>query len=288
MAWRLEAVDPGAGGHRRRLDLPMVGRDSSSHCCAGARAHRGAQRPHAVTVLGQPGIGKSRLIAEIDDRRPDLTVLTGHCRATTGSSSLAPLLEAARSAIPAGTIQVRRSRTPWAAIPRPPPWRRAWIRRGAAGSADVAWAVSRLISTMAAAGTVVLVLEDVHWADDFLLDVVEQLLGRNRRLSLAVVCTARPEFAEHRPGWGAGSNATTVVLERLDDVQTLRLLTHAGPGLTSEQAEQVIAAAEGNPLFAEHLAALLGDHTASVGLPRSIQVLLSARWRRCPSPSARS
>jgi tetratricopeptide (TPR) repeat protein len=153
---------------------------------------------------------------------------------------------------------------------------------GTAGASDVAWAVSRLIGTMAMARPLAVVLEDVHWADEALLDVVEQLVGRTRRRSLVVVCTARPEFAERRPGWGTGANTMSVVLERLDDLQTRRLLGNATPGLPDDQIERVIAAAEGNPLFAEHLAALVGDHDPSGGLPRSIQVLLSARLEALP------
>ena len=125
------------------------------------------------------------------------------------------------------------------------------------GGSDVAWAVSRLIGTMTIDRTVVVVLEDVHWADDLLLDVVEQLITHARRRSLLVVCTARPEFAERRPGWGAGANTMSLALERLDDTQTRVLLSHASPGLPAERAQRVIAAAEGNPLFAEHLAALI-------------------------------
>src|SRR4051794_25907189 len=155
-------------------------------------------------------------------------------------------------------------------------------RTVAAGAPDIAWAVSRLFGAMAAAATVVIVLEDVHWGDDVLLDVVEQLVARGRAQSLLVVCTARPEFAERRPGWGAGANTLSVTLESLDDTETRRLLAHAGPTLSADQAERVIAAAEGNPLFAEHLAALVEHNDLQRGLPRSIQVLLTARLEVLP------
>lgn len=76
----------------------------------------------------------------------------------------------------------------------------------------------------------------------------------------------------------------SVALERLDDTETRRLLTYASPGLGDEQARQIIDAAEGNPLFAEHLAALVGDEVAPAGLPRSLQVLLAARLEALPEP----
>ena len=98
VAWRLEAVDPGARGHRRRLDLPMVGRGSELDLLRWALERtETAQRPHLVTVLGQPGIGKSRLVAEIPRLRTGLAAYTGQCRRGSDASSLEPLLEIARA-----------------------------------------------------------------------------------------------------------------------------------------------------------------------------------------------
>jgi class 3 adenylate cyclase/tetratricopeptide (TPR) repeat protein len=285
VAWRLGGVDPAAGGHRRRLDLPMVGREAELAVLrwALARAEQ-TQRPHLVTVLGQPGLGKSRLVAEVPRLRDDLIVLVGHCRAMLGPSALEPLLEVAAATAPDGrelpdaVLELMPGEPDAAAVAA------CLAPAGVASAPDVAWAVTRLIGAMAFARTVVIVLEDVHWAGDPLLDIVEQLLGRSRRGSLVVICTARPEFAERRPGWGAGANTISVALERLDDVQTRSLLTHASPTLAADRADRVIAAAEGNPLFAEHLAALFGDQEAPSLLPRSIQVLLSARVEALTEP----
>ena len=281
-AWRLEGVDAAARGHRRRLDLPMVGRDAELDMLRWSleRTIR-LQRPHLVTVLGQPGIGKSRLASEVRRLRADVTVLHGHCRATT-SSSLEPLLEIAAGIAPGGrglaeTIaEAMPGDRDAAAVAT------ALAPGGANGAPDIAWAASRLIGTLAAAGPVAVVLEDVHWADDLLLDVVEQLLGRSRGRALLVVCTARPEFAETRPGFGSGANAASILLERLDADQTRTLISHASPSLPPDRAEYVISAAEGNPLFAEHLAALFAEGDGGAGLPRSIQVLLTARLEALP------
>ena len=103
VAWRLRGVDPAASGHRRRLDLPMVGREAELDALrwALARAEQ-TRRPHLVTVLGQPGIGKSRLVSEMPRLRDDLTVLVGHCRAMLSPSALEPLLEVAAATAPAG------------------------------------------------------------------------------------------------------------------------------------------------------------------------------------------
>ena len=282
-AWRLDGVDPEARSHRRRLDLPMIGRAAETGLLRWAleRSSR-AQRPHLVTVIGQPGIGKSRLVAELPRLEDGLTILTGQCRAITESSSLEPLLEVARAAIPNGSslsegiAEVMLGDQDAAAVA-------ACLRRGAAAP-DVAWAVSRLIGALAETRTVVVLLEDVHWASALLLDIVEQLLGDSRRRALLVVCTARPELSDRRPAWGRGANTISMALERLDDPDTRRLLSYASPGLEAEQADRIVAAAEGNPLFAEHLAALVGDEAEAAGLPRSLQVLLAARLEALPEP----
>jgi class 3 adenylate cyclase/tetratricopeptide (TPR) repeat protein len=282
VAWRLDGVDAAARGHRRRLDLPMIGRDAELEMLHWSLERTGRlQRAHLVTVLGQPGIGKSRLASEVRRLGADVTVLQGQCRATT-SSSLEPLLEIAGGVAPVGRdlaetiVEAMHGDRDAAAIAA------SLAPGGARGAPDIAWAASRLIGTLAAAGTVAIVLEDVHWADDLLLDVVEQLLGRSRGRALLVVCTARPEFAEARPTWGSGANAVSILLERLDVDQTRTLISHASPSLCPERAEHVIAAAEGNPLFAEHLAALFADGETNGGLPRSIQVLLTARIEALP------
>jgi class 3 adenylate cyclase len=273
-AWRLEHVDADARAHRRRLDAPMVGRAAEVELlrtaldrCASTR------RPHLVTILGHAGIGKSRLVAEVDRLAPGARVLRGQCRDGGSASSLAPLLEATSDW--AGQVdRLMPGDADADAI--------AACLSGRDGGRDVAWAATRLIAAMAAEGMVVVALEDVHWADDQLLDVIDGLIARSRRLPLLVVCTARPEFADRRPAFGAGANTLSFALERLDDEETRRILANAGADLDPDQIEDVIATAEGNPLFAEHLAALVSEGAAPQP-SRSIQVLLTARLEALPA-----
>jgi hypothetical protein len=234
-------------------------------------------------MLGQPGIGKSRLASELQHAE-QATTLAGHCRATASASPLEPLVEAARAAIPDGRFTEQAVAALMPDDPEAASVAACLADAGSAGTIDLSWAVSRLVGAMAGAGLVVILFEDVHWAEDALLDAIEQLADRRRRRSLLVVCTARPEFVDRRSGWGAGANTLSFALERLDDAETRHLLVGASPGLPADQADRVVAAAEGNPLFAEHLAALIADHDPSVGLPRSIQVLLSARLESLPEP----
>jgi class 3 adenylate cyclase len=280
-AWLLESVDPLAPGHRRRLDLPMVGR-ATELGLVRLTADRTAQlrRPHLVTMLGQPGIGKSRLVSEL--YAEEATTLAGHCRATASASPLEPLVEAARAAIPDGLFTEPAVAALMAGDPEAALVTSCLADADSAGAVDLSWAASRLVGAMADAGLVVILFEDVHWAEDALLDAIEQLADRRRRRSLLIVCTARPEFVDRRTGWGVGANTLSFALERLDDAETRHLLLRASPGLPPDHADRVVAAAEGNPLFAEHLAALIAEHDPSVGLPRSIQVLLSARLEALP------
>ena len=284
-AWRLETVDTAAVAQRRRLDLPMVGRESELDLLRWAVGRTAeVSRPHLVTTLGQAGIGKSRLVSELPRLRDDVRLLVGHCRATSVSSSLEPLVEAVRGATSSGRITTAEVDVLMSGHPEAAAVAACLAPPGATGGPDTAWALSRLIGAMATVGPVLIVLEDVHWAEEALLDVVDQLVDRGGRNPLLVVCTARPEFADRRGAWGSGTNACTLVLERLDDGETRRLLTLASPSLPEQEAARVIEAAEGNPLFAEHLAAFVGDDPHSDGLPRSIQVLLAARLEALPEP----
>ena len=276
-AWLLESVDPTASGQRRRLDLPMVGRAAELELLRGLlRRAESVRRPHLATVIGQPGIGKSRLLAELTREAGGVTVLTCQCRESGGEWSLGPVVEAVSVLTPDQVVALFADAVEGESVA-------ASLRPGArAGVADVSWAVVRLVTALAAVKPVVLALEDIHWAGDPLLDLVHQLMGRSHELPLFVACTARPEILSTRPGWGSEANAVSVTLERLDDTQTEALLEASWPALDAEQAREVIGAAEGNPLFAEHLAALVEDGSGATGLPRSIQLLLTARLEVLP------
>src|SRR6185312_14065495 len=230
--------------------LPTVGR-ATELGLVRLTADRTAQlrRPHLVTMLGQPGIGKSRLASELQHAE-EATTLAGHCRATASASPLEPLLEAARAAIPDGLFTESAVAALMPGDPEVASVTACLADADNAGAVDLSWAASRLVGAMADTGMVMILFEDVHWAEDALLDAIEHLADRRRRRSLLVVCTARPEFVDRRTGWGAGANTLSFALERLNDAETRHLLLGASPGLPADHADRVVAAAEGNPLFA--------------------------------------
>ena len=176
---------------------------------------------------------------------------------------------------------------------------RAWIERHllsltgvqqakSSGQADLdesfaAW--RRFLEALAETQPVVLVFEDLHWADDALLDFVDSLADRVSGVSLLVVGSARPELLERRPGWGGGKrNAATISLAPLSDEDTARLL--AGllrtPVLPAEQQAALLQRAEGNPLFAEEYARMLADGSDPAAAPETLQGVVAARIDALP------
>ncbi|MDQ2910244.1 MAG: hypothetical protein M3R39_04410, partial [Actinomycetota bacterium] len=128
----------------------------------------------------------------------------------------------------------------------------------------------------------VLVFEDLHWADDGLLDFVDQLVDWAREAPLLVLCTARPELLERRPGWGGGkANASTISLPPLEDDETARLFSALlqRAVLPAETQSVLLAHAAGNPLYAEQYARMLLERGEGeeLPLPETVQGIIAAR-----------
>jgi class 3 adenylate cyclase/tetratricopeptide (TPR) repeat protein len=162
---------------------------------------------------------------------------------------------------------------------------------------DAVWAVRRFLEVLAARRPLVVVVDDLHWAQPALLDLLEQVVALARDAPILMVAVARPELLEQRTGWSGGRlNASTMLLEPLAADESASLLEHlAGEAPLPEAAtERITATAEGNPLFLEELLAMLieegrlrreggrwvADDLAAAGTPPTIQVLLAARLDR--------
>ena len=145
--------------------------------------------------------------------------------------------------------------------------------------AFAAW--RRLLEAAAEQRPLVLVFEDLHWADDGLLDFVDHLADWATTVPLLIVGTARPELLDRRPGWGGGKrNAFTLSIGALSDDETAvllqRLLDRAVLDADTQQA--VLQRAEGNPLYAEEYARMLAEHEGGrSALPETVQGLIAAR-----------
>ncbi|HJP72448.1 MAG TPA: adenylate/guanylate cyclase domain-containing protein [Candidatus Limnocylindria bacterium] len=322
-AWRATRVRAGHRGRRATLGLeaPMVGRDEELTLLKETVRRTATEgRPHLVTVLGSAGVGKSRLTWELEkylDGLPDnFHWRKGRCLAYAQASysALADAVAADASVLeddPPDAVEAKvDARLVDLAGGTAPPEVGAAIRvlLGLSASESLpkvelfeAWRM--YLELVARRYPLVLVLEDIHWADEGLLDFIE-FLARWADAPIMLLCLARHELLERRSSWAGGlPNATSIVLEPLSAQESGRLLSGLlGAALPAELERRVIEVSEGNPLFAEELVRLFVDrgvvrHTESgweqaqpieeVEIPQSIQALLAARLDSLPAEEKR-
>jgi len=286
----------------RDLTTPMVGRqrDLTLLCTAFEKAL--AERvPQFVTLLGEPGIGKSRLTAEFGawlDRHDELVTWREGRSLPYGETPFGPIAEIFK--LQAGILDTD---PPVQAVAKldaivPDGADRAWLRArvgplvGADQSAQpgpatqeesfAAW--RQLLESFAEQSPVVLVFEDLHWATDAMLAFVDHLAEWLTDLPLVVVVTARPELLERGPQWTRGvQNALTLGLSPLTADETDQLLTgmFAGQDVPAEIRQRLVRRADGNPLYAEELARIVTDcgpdQATAAELPAGIAALIAAR-----------
>jgi tetratricopeptide (TPR) repeat protein len=151
---------------------------------------------------------------------------------------------------------------------------------GSATPEELFWEVRRLLESLASERPMILHLDDLQWAEPMLFDLLDHVADLSRGAPILLLCTARPELLEERPGWGGGKlNAATVLLEPLGAAESETLLDQLGNGLEAEARARVIAASEGNPLFLEEMTALARER-GIVEVPATVQALLAARLER--------
>ena len=272
--FRLQKVDPRAAGFARRLDAPMVGRRRELSSLLGAFDRTVSDRScHLFTVLGVGGVGKSRLleafVAELDDRA---TVLRGRCLPYGDGITFLPVVEAVRQA--AGLSAVETPEEAREMIGELVAGREGADRivaqvgqiMGIAGEEatqeETLWAIRRLFEGIAADRPLVYLIDDVQWAEPTLLGLVEHIADWSVDAPILLVCMARPELLEQRPDWGGGKlNATSISLEPLSDDECATLVANllAVDAVAPEIRERVASLAEGHPLFAEEMLAMLVD-----------------------------
>jgi DNA-binding SARP family transcriptional activator len=257
-AFRLVELVPGEIRGARRLDSPLVGRAAELAEIEAALARATAERCCVVvTVLGEAGIGKSRLAFELRSRT-EATVLYGACRSYGEGVTFAPLADALGGlpADPSGTTE------------------------------EIFRAVRRELERLAGERPLVVVLDDVHWAEPTLLDLVGHVAEWSQGAPILLLCLARPELLETHPDWGAErSNATTLALESLSTTDCSALIAQlpGGEQLSDEARTRITDFAGGNPFAVEQLLALQAEDPRFAGqlsAPPSIRALLGARIDR--------
>ncbi|HEY6068850.1 MAG TPA: AAA family ATPase, partial [Gaiellaceae bacterium] len=300
-----EALQPLARvGVERQGGAPLVGRTNELNLLRDTLARVVRERePQLLTLVGVPGIGKSRLVFElfklIEDGAYGL-VYWRHGRSLPYGDgvtfwALAETVKAQAGILDSDSPEETASKLSAAVGPlAAEPTEAAWLVRHLAplvgleggqplagdrsSEAFAAW--RRFFEALAEQRPLVLVFEDLHWADEALLDFVEELVDWSRGVPICVLATARPELLARRTAWGGGKvNSATILLSPLSDEESA-LLLHAlleRPALDADLQATLLERAGGNALYAEEFARMLVDRPGEVALPESVQGMIAAR-----------
>jgi class 3 adenylate cyclase/tetratricopeptide (TPR) repeat protein len=294
-----------AGGDEqasRRHDAPMVGREDELSELLGLFDRAMTEhRCFLGTVLGEAGVGKSRLVrALLESVAERATVLRGRCVPYGEGITFLPVLSIVREAAGieqgdpgdeahaklealCGDVEVARrvaSALDWSDEELP--------------LAELFWGIREMFEHLASSRPLVVVIDDVHWAEPTLLELLEHLVERSTEAPILVLCTARPDMLESHPDWSDGEFAHRLLLDRLPDAASSVVIDNlmGGVSLPDGIRRTVARAAEGNPLFVEQLVSMLIDggmlietddgwqathDLEHLEVPPSIQALLSAR-----------
>jgi class 3 adenylate cyclase/tetratricopeptide (TPR) repeat protein len=296
-AWRvMDATDGPARPSGPRA--PLVGREAELELLENtfARTVRDG-RAHLFTIFGEPGIGKSRLAREFVDGLERASVLTGRALPYGEGVTYWPLAEMVKAA---------------AGISDDDPLEEAFAKlkacceeetvadvlglasgmlealEGERSAQEISWAAREVMETLGDVQPLVLFFEDIHWAEEPLLDLIEHLADWVRA-PLLILCLARPELLDARPGWGGGRvRSTAIELEPLSQEESELLveklvfqLAGASGEIPPPLPDELLERTEGNPLFVEETIRMLVESGAGNGgparVPDTLQALIAAR-----------
>jgi class 3 adenylate cyclase/tetratricopeptide (TPR) repeat protein len=301
--WTWRAVRP-LDMRRHLRSAPFVGRDAEIELLENtlARTVRDG-RAHLLTVYGDPGVGKSRLVHEFTAGTERATVLRGRALPYGESVTYWPLASMIKASAgirdddpAADAFEKLRVSCESEAV--------ADLLAAALGvlgatedshsGRELQWAALRWAEQLADAAPLVLVFEDVHWAEEPLLDVIERLARSLSASPVLILCVARPELLELRPSWGGGNpRASSIDLGALapDESEELVEALLARSPVPPAQRALLLDRAEGNPLFIEEIARMLvdaeGAEAARERIPDTVQALIAARIDRVPPEQKR-
>jgi class 3 adenylate cyclase/tetratricopeptide (TPR) repeat protein len=297
-AYRLLAVRE-AESVARRHDRPIVGRESE---LAQLEAEFGlaaaASSCRLVTIVANAGVGKSRLIDELGRAvGAEALVLSGRCLPYGRGHTYWPLVEIFREA-----ASIRDDDPPDQAIEKLSSLLGAQDVTDRIASAiglsgaqfppeELFWGARKALEALASRAPLVIVFEDIHWAEATLVDLIDHLVTAVVDVPVMLLCAARPDLLEQRPDWGkAGS---LLALEPLSEDESARVIENVlGAGLAPKVSRRIVDAAEGNPLFVEQLLSMLIDDgvlqpvdggweaegdLSELSVPPTINALLAAR-----------
>lgn len=315
-AWRAERVTAVRGGRYRggAIEAPFVGRDDElRHLKDLLHATGKESRARLVSVIGQAGVGKGRLIWELEKYIDGLVAPTYWHRGRSPSLgeglafwALADMVRSRAGITAAEDAATAKSRLAASVAEFVAPADRSWVETNLAGLVGLGpmpdgerseqFAAFRLFfEAISARGTTVMVFEDFHHSDEALIDFVEELTDWSRQYPLLVITVARPELLTRRPGWGSGRRGfVSIHLGALPDEAMEGLVLGLVPGISDAVAKSVVYRADGIPLYAIELVrkliadgvlieedegcfcAIVGD-ISDVSVPDSLQAVIGAR-----------
>jgi class 3 adenylate cyclase/tetratricopeptide (TPR) repeat protein len=284
--------------------LPFVGRRRELIRLREAFDDASADRRCMLfTLLGSAGVGKSRLVVEfLAELSGNARILRGRCLPYGEGITYWPVAEIIRAASGgteeddavaikahlverlAGDSNAERVAELLTSI--------LGLSVANAPPEERFWAVRRFLEAQAREQPLICIVEDIHWAEPAMLDLLENVADLSRDAPILLLCTARPELLEARATWGGGKvNATTILLEPLNAELTRELVAGlvGDAGLEPHVVERILATAEGNPLFAEEIVRMLTDDGPGradgepVQIPTSVQAVIAARLDRLPA-----
>jgi predicted ATPase/class 3 adenylate cyclase len=297
--WVRRVTSAGDAPPRERTAVPLIGREEELELLHNtfARVVRD-RRAHLFTLYGEPGVGKSRLAREFAEGLEGATILAGRAlpygegitywpvaemvKVAAGIADNDPVKEAMEKlrdccedeavadllALASGVLEAV---------------------EGERSRQEIAWAVREWAEQLGEVQPLVLVFEDIHWAEEPLLELIEHLAAWVREAPLLLICLARPELLDVHPGWGGGRvRATSIELEPLgadESERMIRSLLEDLP-LSADDLAALTEKAGGNPLFLEETTRMLSERDGSEGLagiPDTVQALIAARIDQLPT-----
>jgi class 3 adenylate cyclase/tetratricopeptide (TPR) repeat protein len=292
----------GLDGYARRQDTPIVGRETElaalhvayQQVCEGRLVR-------LVTVFGDAGLGKSRLVREVTDRiAADARVLRGRCLPYGDGITFWPLVgmvceaanirdrdhpEAARAKLLAAVGDADVEARLASAV---------GLSTAAFPLHEIYWGARKFLEGFAALGPVVALVDDIHWAEPAFLDLLEHVLDASTNAPVLLLATSRHDLFESKPEWGDRAGSTRLVLRPLSDAASAAVVANllGSAGLPHDVVGRIVAAAEGNPLYVEQMLSMLidsgalrqeggqwvrGDFYGEISVPPTIKALLEAR-----------
>ena len=249
------------GEPARRLDVPLVGRERELAVLREAWECSWSERRCVLaTVVGDPGMGKSRLVEELLSA-VEARVVRGRCLSYGEGISYWPVVEVVKQL---GGIQVEEGARE--------PLRALLGDDVPTSSEEIAWAFRKLLESAAIERPLVVVFDDIHWGEEIFLDLVEHVALLAKGAPILLLCMTRAELLDRRPTW-----PVVLRLEPLREADAADLIGHGRNVRDQETCRRILRAAGGNPLFVREMVAMLDEDGGEVAVPPTLKALLAAR-----------